>query len=124
MDNPIGWVEIPVQNLQRAIRFYNYVFGWELSITDLGPLQMAMLPADHEGKGASGALVQNENYSPSDNKGVLIYFSCKNVQNHIDRVFHAGGTVISGKKMITPDAGFMALALDSEGNRIAFHSTE
>lgn len=122
MNNPIGWIEIPAHDMKRAINFYNFVFGWDLKVTSLGDLEMALLPSFGDAKGASGTLIRNENYEPSDESGVLIYFTCEDVQKQIDRVLHGGGSVLRSKTQISPEFGYMALALDSEGNRIAFHS--
>lgn len=123
MSNPVGWFEIPVVNMARAIEFYNTVFDYDLKVTDLGGLQMAWFPFDHEGKGTSGSLVlQKEFYVPSENAGVLIYFSCSDVSVTIEKVIEAGGKLVSGKKMISPDVGFMGLIIDTEDNRIALHS--
>ncbi|MCK8524261.1 hypothetical protein M0D21_21965 [Aquimarina sp. D1M17] len=71
---------------------------------------------------STGTLVKaDEHYSPSRN-GVLVYFACEDVGNEIGRVEAAGGTVVSGKKQISENNGYMAYFVDSEGNRIALHS--
>jgi predicted enzyme related to lactoylglutathione lyase len=119
--NPIGWIEVPVADMQRAMRFYNAVFEWDLKENILGPLSMAWFPASQNVPGSGGSLVKNENYRPSSD-GALVYFSCKDVAVQIERVEKAGGQVLKAKTQISPQMGFMALALDSEGNRIAFHS--
>jgi len=76
-----------------------------------------------EGKsGASGSLIQNDAYEPSESKGVLIYFSSIDVNNEMNRVEAAGGKIIQPKTQISEDVGYMALFTDSEGNRIALHS--
>jgi len=121
MTNPIGWIEIPVTDMTSAIQFYNMLFGWDLKALELGPLTMAWLPNDHSGAGTSGSLVLNENYTPSQD-GVLIYFNCADVDEPAALVEKAGGKLLRAKTQISPDVGYMALAVDSEGNRIAFHS--
>ncbi len=119
--NPIGWIEIPVTDMARAMRFYNAVFGWDLKETPLGPLSMAMFPWKEGEAGASGALVKNENYTPSA-LGCLVYFNCDDAAVEAGRVESAGGKLLRGKTQISPDVGYMALAVDTEGNRIALHS--
>lgn len=121
MTNAIGWVEVPVSDMARAIKFYNTVLDWNLQEVQLGPLSMAWFPWDHAAPGASGSLVKNENYTPAS-VGVLVYFSCDDVATQIARVESAGGKVLRGKTQISPDYGYMGLATDTEGNRIAFHS--
>ena len=39
--NVVDWFEIPVSDLERAIRFFEAVFGFKLSRNRLGPLDMA-----------------------------------------------------------------------------------
>jgi len=121
--NPIGWVEVPVTDMARAIAFYNALFDWSLKETVLGPLSMAWFPWEQGGPGAAGSLVKNENYTPGT-QGPLVYFSCEDVSFQVARVEGAGGKILRGKTQISPDVGFMALAIDTEGNRIAFHSTQ
>jgi len=59
---------------------------------------------------------------PYTTDGVLVYFSCKDVNTQLGRVAKAGGEVIQQKTEIGDGHGFMALVKDSEGNRIALHS--
>jgi len=119
--NAIGWVEVPVTDMARAIKFYNAVFGWELSVVKFGELEMAWFPWEQAGQGASGTLIRDKNYTPSP-LGTLVYFSCEDVATQVGRVVAAGGKVLQKKKQISPEHGYMGLALDTEGNRIAFHS--
>ena len=120
--NPISWVEVPVLDMSRAIRFYNRVFDWELQEVRIAPsLAMAWFPSDGQQNGAGGALVQNTNYSPGST-GAVIYFTCDDVSTAMGKVTSAGGEVLRAKTPVSPEFGFMGLALDSEGNRIALHS--
>lgn len=119
--NPIGWIEIPVADMGRAIRFYNAMFGWDLQETPFGQLTMAWLPFDESAPGCSGSLVLHEKYTPSTD-GSLVYFSSADVSIEAAKVEPAGGKLLMPKTLIAPDIGYMALAIDTEGNRIAFHS--
>lgn len=40
----------------------------------------------------------------------------------LDKVENAGGKILVPKTQISEDFGYMAVIIDSEGNRIAFHS--
>jgi len=119
--NPIGWIEIPVADMSRAVNFYNAIFGWDLKVMDFGQQSMAWFPADPEAYGSGGSLVQHESYVPSEH-GAVVYFECEDIAEVVSRVVDAGGEVIQAKKQISPEHGFMGLAKDTEGNRIAFHS--
>ena len=107
--------------MARAIGFYSAVFGWELSPMQAGPLTMCWFPSDDNAYGAGGSLVLSEHYTPH-NDGLLVYFMCEDVNDAIARVPGAGGRILKKKTMISPDIGYMGLSLDTEGNRIAFHS--
>ncbi len=56
--------------------------------------------------------------------GVLIYLTTQtgDLNDELKRVEKAGGTVIQPKTLIAEDYGYMALFIDTEGNRIALHS--
>ncbi|NNE78578.1 MAG: VOC family protein [Pricia sp.] len=118
----VGWFEIPVENMERAQKFYEKIFGITIAIHDLGGFKMGWLPMNPNNKGATGSLVQHEMYTPSDTDGVLIYFSCNDVADELGRVEAAGGAIIRKKTEIGGGHGFMALFRDTEGNRIALHS--
>jgi uncharacterized protein len=122
--NIVGWFEIPVTDMDRAIRFYETVFNLKLDRQQMGPLEMAWFPWVDKGMGAGGSLVLNkENYKPSQD-GVLIYLSSQSgkIEEELLMVEKAGGKVLVPKKQISPEVGYMGLFLDTEGNRIAIHS--
>lgn len=119
----VGWFEIPVKDMDRAILFYNHVFEITLAKQDFGGLAMAWFPWNETSKGAGGSLIQDDNYKPS-HEGTLVYFSSVDVEKEINRVKKAGGKVLQQKTEISPDIGYMALFEDTEGNRIALHSKQ
>ncbi len=121
--NVIGWVEIPVVDMDRAKRFYETVFGFEIQVHEFNELLMGWFPMAEGKMGASGSLVKHEEwYTPSDTRGPLVYFSSADLQRELDRVGEAGGIVVQPKTQISEEFGFMGVFLDSEGNRIALHS--
>lgn len=119
----VGWFEIPVKDMDRAISFYRNVFNAPLTKQDFGGVLMAWFPWDETAKGAGGSLIQNENYTPS-HKGTQVYFSSEDVTTELNKVEKAGGKVLQHKTEISPDIGYMALFEDTEGNRIALHSVK
>jgi len=120
MHNMINWFEIPVADFDRAMRFYSAVAGAALEPMDLDGTKMGMLPAD--GRNVSGAIVQGDGYTPST-EGTLIYLSGgEDLSPMLARVAEAGGSVIVPKTQISPEFGFFALFIDTEGNKIGLHS--
>ncbi len=119
----IGWFEIPVQDMDRAIGFYEKVFDCKLDKQDMGDFQMAWFPWDESKGGAGGSLVFDQQfYAPSAHAGALIYFSSDDCALELAKVTEAGGSVQIEKRLIAPDIGYMGVFLDSEGNRVALHS--
>ena len=120
----VGWFEIPVTDMKRAMKFYEEVFEVKLQYHDFGEEQMAWFPApeDPEAKGAGGSLVYHKDFYKPSAEGVLIYFSCEDVSNELSRVTPSGGKVLHQKTLIAEDIGYMAVFTDTEGNRIALHS--
>lgn len=120
MPDMIYWFEIPVRDLERAVRFYSTIFGMDVPILDLGNLKMGLL--GDRATGVAGALVQHDRYEPSES-GALLYFDAgDDLHSILSRVENAGGTIIIPKRQVSEAFGFMAVILDTEGNRIALHS--
>ncbi len=124
----VGWFEIPVNDMDRAVKFYNEVFQINIAVHPMGDLIMGWFPfaENPEAKGASGSLVyQKEFYKPST-EGTLIYFTSRtgDIKDELSRIEKTGGKILKPKTQISPDHGYMALCLDTEGNRVALHSLE
>jgi uncharacterized protein len=122
--NAISWFEIPTTDLDRAQKFYETIFATSLIPLDLQNLRMRMFPIENQTSGIGGALCHNKDfYKPSSTDGPLIYLNGNpDVQNVLDRVEAAGGKVLVPKTQISPEYGYMAVIIDTEGNRIALHS--
>ena len=122
--NAISWFEIPTEDLDRAQKFYETVFGITLVPLDVQNLRMRMFPIEEPTSGVGGALCYNKDfYKPSSTDGPLVYLNGNpDVQNILDKVQVAGGKVLVPKTQISPEYGYMAVFIDTEGNRIALHS--
>jgi len=125
--NMISWFEIPVLDMDRAKKFYETVFNVEISIQDFGGVLMGWFPPaeDITAPGISGSLVKSEgNYIPSSTYGAVVYFNSQSgdVSDELARVEVAGGNILQTKTLISNEIGYMALVLDSEGNRIALYN--
>jgi uncharacterized protein len=118
--NPVNWFEIPVRDLNRAQTFYEDVFGVRLTRNDMGPMHMAWFPMSQDAPGATGSLVQAEDYEPSL-KGSTVYFTVESIETTLARAEEQGGTVLNPKTSIG-EYGYIAHVRDPEGNRIALHS--
>lgn len=124
MDNAISWFEIGTTDLDRATKFYEAIFGIKLNPMDLPNIKMRMFPIDDMMKGIGGALVDSRGFhKPSATDGPLIYLNGNpDVQKVLDKVEAAGGKIMVPKTEISSEFGYMAVILDTEGNRIGLHS--
>jgi predicted enzyme related to lactoylglutathione lyase len=123
-NNIVGWFEIPVIDMERAIGFYETVLGIKLDRNQLDGLDMAWFPFEESGLGCSGSLVHNPDFYKPSTDGTLIYITPRSgdLAIELSRVEAAGGKVLMPKKLIAETIGYMGLFLDSEGNRIAIHT--
>jgi uncharacterized protein len=94
MNNAISWFEIPATDLARATKFYETIFSTTLIAMDMPNIRMR-----------------------------LIYLNANpDVQNILSKVDAAGGKIVVPKTEISDAFGFMAIIIDTEGNRIGLHS--
>ncbi len=120
--NAIGWFDIYVTDMARAVAFYEGVLKHKLGkIGDpTGETQMMSFPGDMNAYGASGALVKSEHARPGMG-GTMVYFSVENCSVEESRVVGAGGKIIRPKFPIG-DFGWVTLCQDTEGNMFGLNS--
>ncbi len=123
-NNPVGWFEIYVQDMNRAKAFYEAVFELTLSELNTGDdsMQMFTFPGEMDRYGAVGALVQMAD-CPSGGSGTLIYFSCEDCAIEAARAAKLGGQLFREKFSIG-EYGHIALIVDTEGNMLGLHSMQ
>lgn len=123
--NPVGWFEIYVKDMDRAKKFYESVFQVQLvSLSDPTDQSMRMeaFPFSMEElPGASGALVQTNQFEVTVGNNVVIYFTSHDCSVEEKRVAEAGGQILHSK-MSLGEHGFMTLFVDTEGNTVGIHS--
>lgn len=123
MNNPVGWFEIYVQEMERAKAFYQAVFDVQLSLLESPPgLEMWAFPMQPDSYGAPGALVKLEGCGSGDNS-VLVYFSCADCAVQAAKAVKAGGKIHKDKFSIG-QYGHIALVVDTEGTMIGLHSMQ
>jgi uncharacterized protein len=122
--NPICWFEIHVDDMVRARRFYEAVLQIELEpLADPdGDIEMLAFPGGMDRFGAPGVLAKVPGCAPGRG-GALVYFACTDCARPAARVEAAGGRVERPKHSIG-EYGYIAVAVDTEGNPFGLHSTE
>ncbi|MCA9235056.1 MAG: VOC family protein [Planctomycetales bacterium] len=120
--NPVGWFEIYVQDMSRAVKFYETMLDGKLEKLEAPDpsLEMMTFPMDMEAPGSTGALVKMQG-APSGGNSTLVYFKCDDCGVEASRVEAAGGKIFK-PKMAIGQYGFIALAFDTEGNMLGLHS--
>ena len=126
--NTVVHFEIYVQDMNRAKAFYEAVLGIKMekmpAPTAELDMDMWVFPMDKEtgmnAYGAGGMLVKMDGF-PSGGNGTLVYFGCDDCAVQATRAAENGGSLCREKTSIG-EHGFFALAQDTEGNMIGFHS--
>jgi hypothetical protein len=119
--NPVVYFEIPVTDINRAIKFYNTVFHFDFNKENIDNNEMALFPFSDENSGISGALAKGEIYKPTKD-GVVIYFKTENIDETIEMAISNGGQILYPKT--NNGIGLVAEFEDTEGNRIALYQNK
>ncbi len=110
--------DIPVDDPERAIRFYREAFGWEIHKFEGGsPIDYWMVRTGPDSEpGINGGMSRRQ--QPAGSGGPTT-FSCTISVDDIDaytqRIAKAGGHIIM-EKMAIPKVGWFVHARDTEGN--------
>lgn len=123
MQHAISWFEIPVTDIDRAQQFYETIFNFTMIPLDLPNIKMRMFPVDNS-VAVGGALCDSGGFHKvSSTDGPLVYLNGNpDLQIILNSIEAAGGKITLPKTEISPEYGFMAVFIDTEGNRIALHS--
>lgn len=121
--NSLNWFEIPALDIERATKFYETIFEIKMEkMQEMMGMKMSGFPADMGNGKASGALVQSTQHTPSM-AGCIIYLNANpQIQTVIRRIEKANGKLLMPKTQISPEIGYMAFFVDTEGNKIALHA--
>ena len=120
MRNLVSIIEIPVEDFSRAVAFYEAILGVSIEEAEMAGVQMGVLPSD--GETVNVVLAKGSDYKATTD-GALVYLNGGNdLQSVLDKVASNGGEVIVPKTEISPEMGFFALFLDTEGNKLGLHS--
>lgn len=121
--NSLNWFEIPALDIDRAKKFYETIFDIKMeNMPEMMGMKMAGFPADMGSGKANGALAQSGQHKPSMD-GCVIYLNANpEIQPVLDRIEKANGKILMPKTQISPEIGYMAFFVDTEGNKIGLHA--
>ena len=112
-----AYFEIPVNDLNRAMRFYSSIFACEFQKDQIHGNEMAFFPFMEGAAGITGALAKGEIYKPSVS-GTLIYLSTKDLDQTLIKIQAEGAEILFPKTEVS-GYGWVAEFKDCEGNRVA-----
>ena len=122
--NPFTWVEIYVEDMPRAQKFYETLLNIKMipmqAPGGFGDLEMVSFPWAEGKSNISGALCKTSEMKPGTG-GTLVYFTCEDCEVETARVDQAGGKVLQ-KKFQIGEHGYCSIVMDTEGNTIGLHS--
>ena len=120
MDHTIVHFEIPGEDVEKLKQFYTGVFGWKIEKAP-GPMEYWLIrtvPTDDKGMlqrpGVNGGMIKKQN---PEHKPVN-YIAVESIDESIEKVKKLGGKIIMPKQEV-PTVGWIATAIDPEGNQIA-----
>src|ERR1700682_1866639 len=114
-EHAIAWFEIATADFERAIKFYEDIFQFKMNRMPLGQgPRMAAFPVN-PAVGVSGALCHHPEWYKPSQTGTLVYLNANPDLAAVKAVLP--------KTQISPEYGYMAVFLDTEGNRVALHSS-
>lgn len=117
----LTWFEIPVQDFDRAVNFYEQLLQISLRRELFaGTMPNAIFP--YEATGVGGAVAQVP-YAKAGNDGPIVYLKVQSMavfDQALQDAERLGGKVLMPKMDIGP-AGSIALVQDPEGNRVGLN---
>ena len=110
--------EIPVDDPDRAEKFYATVFGWTFQRFPGAPSYYGMAATGDANPGIDGALFQR-----GDDSVTSLTMSVDSVDDALKSIERAGGKVLQGKTPV-PGMGWFATCEDTEGNKIGVFTAD
>jgi uncharacterized protein len=127
--NRIAWVDIPVTDLERAVAFYSALLGEGVERQAGAGYVVGLLPAARGGAGARLVRDPSAPHPPPatgnapSRTGPLVYLSVPGRLRAASRIAREHGGEVLADAHSMGEFGWRAIILDSEGNRIALHSS-
>jgi predicted enzyme related to lactoylglutathione lyase len=104
--------EIPADEPDRAVAFYQNVFGW--TIKKEGPIEYWLATTGPDDKpGINGAIMRRAERTTTCNT-----IDVPSVDEFVKKIQNAGGKAVTSKAVI-PGVGYFAYCADTEGNVFA-----
>jgi predicted enzyme related to lactoylglutathione lyase len=118
MDKVIHF-EIPADNLERAKKFYQSIFGWQLNdMPEMNYTGVTTVPTDSRHMPKEPGAINGGMYKRTKPDELpVFYINVPSIDDYLKKVERAGGKTILSKQKVS-DMGFYARLSDTEGNVI------
>ena len=119
MGNRPTHFEIPVDDPDRAEKFYADAFGWNFNRFEGAPSYYGLAnTGDDAEQGINGAL-----YARGENTTTMLTVSVDSIEDAEAKILAAGGSVVTPKSPI-PGMGYFAQYKDTEGNIVGTYKDD
>ena len=127
MEHTIVHFEIPADDVEKMKKFYEALFGWKIIRVTM-PSEYWLIhtvPTDEKGMllkpGVNGGMFQRM----PDQKEMkpINYITIESIDEYVAKVEKLGGKILV-PKMQVPTVGWIAVALDPEGNQVGLLQPE
>jgi uncharacterized protein len=108
--------EIVADNIERAIKFYKNVFGWEIKKWK-GPMEYWMVMTGKDKPGIDGGLIKRNKPVKDDSEtSYVCTIDVPSVDDYTKKIIKNGGS-IAVPKVAIPGMGWLAYFKDTESNK-------
>jgi predicted enzyme related to lactoylglutathione lyase len=116
MPSVVVWADIPVADMDRAVKFYGEILQVEM-LQPVPGLPMAIPP--RETGPVAFDLIMSDDLKPGSTQGARIYLSALgDIEAMVKRIEDAGGRIVMPPTDMGEMVGTIAFFIDSEGNQI------
>jgi predicted enzyme related to lactoylglutathione lyase len=110
--------EIPVDDPDRAEKFYTDVFGWKFQRFEGAPQYYGLATTGESDAGINGALFQRGQETTTS-----VTMLVDSIEDATQKVKSAGGKILQDKMPI-PGVGYFATCEDTEGNHFGVYKDD
>lgn len=127
MKNRVVHFEIQVENPERAMEFYQHVFGWQFQKWgDQAYWVIMTAEKDSKEPGINGGMLIRSCPPPASKQGTNAYVCTIQVDSYddIEKKIIASGGMVAMPKFALPGMAWQGYYLDTEGNTFGLHQAD
>ncbi|HEX3049243.1 MAG TPA: VOC family protein [Aggregatilineaceae bacterium] len=125
MMNAVTWFEIPAEDFERAVKFYETLLQISMRCEVINGEPNAFFPFDEAEKAVGGVVTKVPHAKPGS-QGSIVYLNAHSVpifDQALAQVEQLGGSVVIPKTDLGP-IGYVAVITDCEGNRVGLSTSK